>query len=467
MTPSGIWVFLMLVACSDGGPALDDTVGGPDDDTDTPADTGSPPPPPLEVEATVHDVMASIVVLAWTLDAPADVQAEYSVDEGVWMHTPAYAYEAGPGRLLLLGIPFDTEVTWRVLVDGRAATDDARIRTGAVPAGLPLIDHVDGDPDAWDPSTRWILGSLAPSGGAGARPWTFVLDRQGRMVWAHKTPTGRTTFSPLLSVDGREILVDYNSWWGSFDGGAQSQVARLDIEGTTLGTWDTPGLIHPFTQTGDGSIAWSAAQGGYSYSGEVLQVLDTSGHSRTVFDCNAFSRGRGGSYCGANTVWWNPDDGHFLFSIYTIDTVFEVDAEGTPLRWFGHLPGAWAFADPDTSFWWQHGTQYLPDGHLLVSTRRDEAAKETVVREYALDEGDEALVQVWSFGEGEGVYAPILGEPRRLPNGDTLHNYGSNPRIREATPEGGVVWDVAWNDTGTLGCTHVVPDLYALWTTSP
>jgi hypothetical protein len=271
----------------------------------------------------------------------------------------------------------------------------------------------------------------------------------------------------MPSVDGTEILIDYNSWWGAFDGGRNSQVARLDIEGTTLGTWNTAGLIHPFTQTGDGSIAWAAAQGGASYSGEVLSVRDPSGTTRTIFDCNAYSRARGEGICGANTVWWNPADGHFLFSVYTIDTIVEVDEDGDPVRSFGHLSDSWDFADADTAFWWQHGVHFLDDGHLLVSTRRDETAEETVVREYALDEGTEELEQVWSFGEGEDVYAPILGEARRLPGGNTLHNYGSNPRIREATPDGEVVWDVEWDETGTLGCTHPVDDLYAMWSSDP
>ncbi|MBN1334544.1 MAG: aryl-sulfate sulfotransferase [Deltaproteobacteria bacterium] len=462
------WLCWALAACGSG--RVDDTTDSEDpvDDSAPTDDTGAPPEP-LVVQASVHPVMTSIVVLEWTQEAPGSVQAEYSVDEDSWMRSPVYTMQAGPGRLLLLGIPFDTEVTWRLLTDGQAATQDARIRTGACPSGLPDIDHVTGQADAWDPSIRWFLGSLAPGGGSGggARPWTFILDRQGRLVWANQTPSGRTTFSPQPSVDGSEILIDYNSWWGSFDGGARSQVARLDIEGTTLGTWDTPGLIHPFTQTGDGSIAWSAAQGGYAYSGEVLALLDPSGASRTLFDCNAFSQGHGGSYCGANTVWWNPENGHFLYSLYTLDTVIEVDAEGEPVRWFGHLPGSWSFSDPSSTFWWQHGTQYLDDGHLLVSTRRTESARETVIREYALDESDQSLVQIWSFGEGEGVYAEILGEPRRLPNGNTLHNFGSTPRIREVSPEGDVVWDVSWDDSGTLGCTHVVPDLYALWTSAP
>jgi hypothetical protein len=461
---------LFLLACTSGLPLGPDT-GTPDnagsDSDSASSDSDSPPPLPDDLEARVHDVMASIIVLSWTQPAPATVQAEYSFDDGVWLTTPSYDVDAGARQLLLLGIPFETEITWRLLVDGVPAAKDATIETGATPSGIPDVDHFSGDDASWDAQTKWVLVSIASNGTPGASPWTFIIDRKGRLVWGHKTPTSRTTFCPQVSFDGREILVDYNSWWGAFDGGSHSQVARLDIEDTTLGTYDTPGLIHPFTQTGDGTIVWSAAQGGASYSGEVLAYLDGDGDTRNLFDCNAFSHARGGDNCGANTVFWNPADGHFLYSIYTQDTVIEVDAEGAPIRWFGHLSGAWNFEDRETEFWWQHGAQYLPDGHLLLSTRRTETAEETVIREYELDEAHDSLVQTWTFGEGEGVYAEILGEARRLPGGNTLHNFGSTPRIRENTPEGDVVWDASWDESGTMGRMQALGDLYPLWSSSP
>ena len=88
---------------------------------------------------------------------------------------------------------------------------------------------------------------------------------------------------------------------------------------------------------------------------------------------------------------------------------------------------------------------------------------ETVAREYELDEAGDVLVQVWSFGVGEGVYGSEMGEVARLPNGNTLHNYGEAMRLREATQDGTVVWDVAWPEQGmTLGRTTPLTDLYEL-----
>jgi hypothetical protein len=141
----------------------------------------------------------------------------------------------------------------------------------------------------------------------------------------------------------------------------------------------------------------------------------------------------------------------------------EIDPEaGEATRWFGHLPGAWGFDPEDSAFWWQHGAHLTEAGTLLVSTRSAEEGEETLVREYALDEEARLLRQVWSFGEGQGIYGEVMGEAWRLGNGNTLHNYGSGTRVREVTPEGDLVWDVTFSSGTFLGRTTPIEDLWAL-----
>jgi len=83
------------------------------------------------------------------------------------------------------------------------------------------------------------------------------------------------------------------------------------------------------------------------------------------------------------------------------------------------------------------------------------------VREYELDETQGVLRQIWSFGEGEGILMESAGEAHRLPGGNTLHNMGSGTRVREITPDGDIVWEVAWDTPRLLGRTVLVEDLYA------
>ena len=485
-----------LVACAPAGVKLDDTAGlvdsedsgvdsgdsaetadsdsgepdsGDSGDSGETAETGETAGTPAEVSdlnASIHPEIGSIVVLTWTQAGTGAVYAEFSVDDGAWLSTPTYTLGDGAQRLLLLGAPYDHDVTWRLVVDGTAVADDASIHTDDPPRGVPLPDDVEGALS--DPETPYLLLSMAPGGGSGSPDdaWTFILDARARLVWALAAPDSRTTFMPMVAVTGDEILIDHNSWWGAFDGGVASQVARVDIEGSENGRYDTPGLIHPFVQKGDGSIVWGASLGS-GRQGESLDILDPDGTHRTLWDCNSYARARNETVCGSNALYWDEETDDVLFSLYSAETIMQITPEGTVARSFGHMRDAWGWSAGSDEFYWHHGAQFLPDGHLMVSSRLTENAEETVVREYRLDEEREELVEVWSFGEDEGVWAYIMGEPHRLPGGDTLHNYGSTPRLREATPDGEVVWDVSWDDGGSLGRMTPLTSLYPLWGAAP
>jgi hypothetical protein len=417
-----------------------------------------------DLAAAEHPVISSIVVVTWTQDAGAKVSARYSFDAGATsLETPTWTLGSGDQRILLLGIPYDTDVTWSLVVDGKEIVPATpTFHTGSAPSGLPEVDDVSGDPKAWDPTTRYVLTCYAPQGSGDS--WSVVLDRQGRVVWALPTEANRVSFQTQPSYDGKNILVDYDSFWGAFDGGDASQVVRFDIEGTELDRYDTPGMAHPFAELPDGSIIWGAIEG---FTGESLQKRDPYGVQTELFDCEGYlnSIAVGTPNCGSNAISWNESTGTILYSNYSLNSIFELDTKGDVLRTFGEIPGSYTFADSDTTFYWQHGAYFLPDGHLLLSTRETETANETVVREYEI--GKDELTEVWSFGEGEGVYARIMGEARRLPGGNTLHNYGTTPRFREATPKGDVVWDLSWRDSMTVGHEAMYEDLYGFWSPSP
>ena len=84
------------------------------------------------------------------------------------------------------------------------------------------------------------------------------------------------------------------------------------------------------------------------------------------------------------------------------------------------------------------------------------------MREYELDHDAQTLRQLWSFGQGQGIYGDELGEAWRLPGGNTLHNTGTAQRLREITPDGEVVWDVSWTRGSFVGRSEPIEDLYAL-----
>lgn len=416
------------------------------------------------VRGVLDEEYGTLLTITWDQAADATVWVEYSVDEGVWMASPPKAVSAGPAEQLLLGLPYEHDVTFRIVNDfggGPLYSEDYEDNTYLFPDDFPEPLMVEGDSSKWDPDVSYVLLSLGTLGQGGA--FVFIVDRQGRTVWARRSPPQTTSMHPRVSHDGTQLLIDENTFWAIFDAGKASRVQRMYIDGTIDETISTPGLRHAFTELPDRSLAWPATQKGSGPTNELIQIRSPDGDTETVFDCLEFLQAHNfRSYCGANTLWYDVQTDHFLYSLFTAETVVEVDRQtGEALRHFGHIEGAWGFSPEDSAFWWQHGAYYTEAGTLLVSSEAYQNASETVVREYALNEETETLEEVWSFGEGQGVWGSQMGEAHRLPSGNTLHNYGTEARLREVTADGEVVWDIDW-DAEMMGRSTGIADLYAL-----
>ncbi|MCK6506549.1 hypothetical protein L6R53_24775 [Myxococcota bacterium] len=456
-------ILLLALACTSGGPGPGDgnrSDGGASDGgatdggaTDGGATDGGGA---LALTATPHERYGSLLVVTWQQPGDGVAWLAWTLD-GEQATTAPLPRLPGPQQQLLAGVPYATTVAVELWSpDGLLASTTAT--TADLPADLPVPSVLASQPASWDPSLRYVLLSTPPLGAAWSDAWwTSIVDRQGRVVWAHQGPRQRISMHVQPAVDGRTLLLDENSYWTTFDGGAQSVVQRMKLDGTLVETVAAPGLHHAFTELPDGRLAWGATDD----RDETLAVEQADGSTAAIWSCDSFLASIGESgYCGSNTLRYDADRDSYLFSFYSVETVFEIDATtGQTLRWFGHLDGSYAFDPPDSAFWWQHGSHWTEAGTLLLSSKDQQRGEETVVREYQVDEDRQALVELWSFGEGQGVYGSEMGEAWRLPGGNTLHNYGSTARLREVTPDGQVVWDLDWGSPLYLGRTTALQSL--------
>lgn len=439
-------MILLLWACAGPGAPPPADAGGTGDGGSTAGTPG--------LGLSVDPEVGSILRASWEQPG-GQARLRFRVAGEEWREAPTPEPGEGERRAALVGLPYGAEVEAELWLD-EALSASAKAWTDPLPDGAPQPAFVEGDPTAWDPQTPFLLLSLAHEG---LGSWVLVLDRQGRTVWARKNPNLRVALHPRVSREGSHLLIDENSYWGSFDQGADSRLLRMRLDGSELEELRTPGLHHPFVDLPDGSILYAAMD----RTSETLVRRWPDGRLETVWDCKSLLATLGESgFCGSNTLWYDEASGRVLDSLYSLETVVELDlATATPTRWFGNIADSWAFEPEEARFWWQHGACLTAEGTLLLSTKGTDAAHETLVREYALDEERQTLVQVWSFGEGEGIYGGVMGEAHRLPGGNTLHNYGSATRIREITPEGRVVWDIDW-ELSTLGRSTPIADLDAL-----
>ncbi len=451
-----------LLGCPSPDDDDDDTATTDDDVSD---DDSAEPGQISAVSWFLNQSFGTLVEVEWTQAEPATAWVEFSIDEGEWRLTPEAERGAGEQEMVLLGIPYATEVTFRVvndLGDGPLTSEDVVAETGDVPPNLPIPELITSDPSSYEPTGNYLLGSInAYNGGwTGGEFHKFILDRQGRVVWSQISPDGDWTIYSRVALNGADFLFDEFTYWSEWDEGANSQVLRMKIDGTVVDTYHVGGGHHAFTELPDGTIAYGAVDG---WDNETLDLLRPDGTVETLWNCLEFEDAwGGGGYCQSNTLYYAPERDTFLYSFYTSDTIVEIDhATGTTVRHWGHTNGAWAFDPPESAFYWQHGVSYTEDGTLLTSTYVDSWSSELVAREYELDEENEVLREVWSFGDGEGVHGDTAGEAHRLPGGNTLHNYGDGNRVREIAPDGTVVWDVDWEGSKLLGRTVFLEDLYA------
>ncbi len=462
----------LLVLLCVGCPPGDDTAKLDDTQPDT---TWEPDVARVDAVAwTTHTDIESLVYVTFdqVQEATAWVEFKPTEDED-WMLSPTQELGVEQGEFLLLGVPYAAEFVFRVgndLGDGAVYSEEFTGTTPEPPGSLPLVQLHTSDPESYEPSGEFLITSVnAITGGwVSGTFFRVIIDRKGRTVWAQETADHHWTTFMRIARNGEDLLADKFSYWANWDTGAASTVQRMKIDGTIVEEYATPGGHHAFTELPDGSLVWPAA----TWTTETVEKLDPDGNQTTLFDCEQFHAERDIlAMCQSNTITWDEPTDTFLISHYTTSTLVQFDhASGEVLRVMGALVGDYEFVPETSAFDWQHGAYWLDADTLLLSTHRtdvDEEDLETVVREYDIDDDAMTLTNTWSFGEGEGLHAHTAGEAHRLPNGNTLHNYGSWGRLREVTPDGTIVWDVDWRielDETTdrlVGRSIFVEDLYA------
>ena len=417
-----------------------------------------------KVAARLHADFASLIYVSWQQSMPAEAWVEYSFDKDVWSATPTAAAAAGSVERLVLGVPYETDAQFRVCVDtakGALCTEESSIRTGDLPAGLPVPELVVAEADAWEPTGKYLYTSINEDTGGwtSGTYWLLIFDRQARVVWSMKNPDDYWTI--YVRADGSDLMWDNNTVW-TFSGHADSEVHRMKIDGTEVATYTTPGLHHAWVELPDGTIAWGNH---VSNNEEWLMELAPDGTESAVWKCSDFEvemLGETGRACHSNSWWWDEASDSYLVSFPSSagdvrDTVLHLDRDGTTLTTWGALSD-WTFDPIESTFDYQHGVTFTDAGTLLVSTKLTEAnpyydrrLDTLAAREYELDYKTKTLHQIWSYGEDQGIAGITAGEAHRLPNGNTLHNYGSGARTREITPDGELVWDVKWPDGDSEG----------------
>ncbi|HJN78117.1 MAG TPA: hypothetical protein QGF58_29660 [Myxococcota bacterium] len=415
------------------------------------------------VSADLDGDVATLVRVRWTQDVEAETWLEFEADGESWS-SPARLTEAGRNEELILGVPADTEVTFKVVAerDGkRSESEESSAVTGPLPETLPEPVVEIWEADGASPE-RWVLGSVDTDGGeAYTGPfWLFIANREGRVVWYHELLRWNMSMFPRVARDGTHIAFDDHSFWDA--GGEGALIRRMSLSGDYSEDFEAPGLGWAWDETDEGTLLYDQHVG---VPDVTIQEIAADGTRSEVWDCAAWMAAWDDDpeHCQSNTVNWVAETDSIMWSTYWGDYIAEIDRQTGAVLWHaGVLPEGLEIQPAEAALDLQHYPNYTPDGTLIVSTHVLGEEGQQRAREFVVDAAAGTLSEIWAYGEGVEGYAEYSGEAVRLHNGNTLLNYGTGGEIREIDGDGETVWSLQWGDERTLGHSQLVGDLYAL-----
>src|SRR5690606_24214548 len=397
----------------------------------------------IGIEIEVHDRVNTILVVTWTQATAADqTWLEFEFEDGDVMTSRPAAGTSGPHRDVVLGVPEETDVTLRVVsrVGGvDYVTSDHVGRTGAVPSVMPRPTVLSYDAALASPD-RFLFGSLedSPASVQTSRNnyytgqfWLYIIDRKGRIVWYYNNPANNASSSfQRIARDGEYIWVDQGRR-------GDQGVVKMTLDHEYFERFDKP-VGDCIDVTPQGTLL-------YDVNGELFEWTEGEG-SRSIWSCE--EELDLSPNCYSNTINYDPGRDTVMLSFPEPGAVVEIQREtGEMVGYFGNQPGTWAFAPPLTTppEAWRFGIQHFPNltpaGTLIVSSHlpphdtfsAPPSPNEHAFVEFALDRDAQTLTEVWRYTDGP-EWPHAKGMAIRLPNGNTLANYGTGGVIREITP---------------------------------
>lgn len=154
-------------------------------------------------------------------------------------------------------------------------------------------------------------------------------------------------------------------------------------------------------------------------------------------------------------------DGNIVFSNRHLNQVNKIDRSTGEFIWrLGGVNNEFTFIGDDEQFNYQHCARMLPNGNLLLwDNGNTHSPQHSSAKEYQLDLVNMTATLVWSYQpltySGGNAYFYAMGGVQRLSNGNTLmaggwDNSSNQSNIWEVTPEGEVVWEMAFDNAKSL-----------------
>jgi len=133
-------------------------------------------------------------------------------------------------------------------------------------------------------------------------------------------------------------------------------------------------------------------------------------------------------------------DGHYLISPKMLNEITKINRHTGEIMWrLGGSQNQFEYVDMEDFVYMQHSIRVLPNGNYTVfDNGMYHNPPYSRALEFRVDTTDMTVTKVWEFRDTPDKYAPYKGNVQRLPNGNTLINWGMEevPKLMEVRPDG-------------------------------
>lgn len=306
--------------------------------------------------------------------------------------------------------------------------------------------------------------------------FSTIINNDGSIVWARDQANGGVDFK--INESGY-LTYYFAGWWVVMDSNFNKLDSFQCVNGYAIETDSHDFMMYPdghvFLLAKNLQIMDMTPYGGIqnaSVYGLVIQELDASKNlvfewrswdHFQVTDANAFTPLTNAivNYCHGNSIEKDFDN-HLMISCRNMNELTKINHETGDIIWrMGGDNNQFTFVNDNIPqhFQSQHDLRRLANGNILIYNNGNQLPVQiSSAKEYALDEVNKIATLAWYYEHpdvnGNKVFSGATGNAQRLPNGNTLIDWGlatsskGLPNFTEVDPDKNIVWEMTFDSIG-------------------
>lgn len=434
------------------------------------------------VSAVADANVATAVTFSWSADSAGTGTVEFGIDGALDQSRASTESSAEHAITVPLMVSGET-YSWRGVVeaDGETITCDTQeVKLDPQPQGILGFNLNISDESKSAVANGYILFTTLQADAS----FVGMINGNAEYVFFQNPSLEDPIYSSVRAMpglDGKSIV------WNVYDRDRLVDVGglrRVDILGGAITSTRTLNAHHDFAEVSDGEFGWLAydfredvvvegqapgvaaiactgpddscplasdmifevSEGSTAEEGgtEVMNLLDGMGYppfwlGEHSEDFNGFIPDYFNWSHANSLIYEESEDAYYMMSRH-LDAIFKIERSTGQVVW--QLGGRESdFTATGEMFDHGHYSHHWPGGFLVFDNGDHKDPQVSRVAEFAYDEQDMTVELVWEMEEPSGSFIEILGDARRLSNGNTLIDWSSKGRLQEVTPDKEVVWE--------------------------